>query len=130
MGIWLHSCVLQTSWESTENREVNSFHFVLMRYTAALRNCRDKKRNIYKANEKRQRCNKELGDTRLFANERLDEYCVGNKIRNSQRERSHLCIPHFYFCKSVIVIKKLHWDRHLVLRSDYGNTKCSNVQQD
>lgn len=55
---------------------------------------------------------------------------MGNEIRNSQRERSHLYIVLFYFCKSVIVIKELHWDHHLVLKSDYGNTKCNDVQQD
>lgn len=37
---------------------------------------------------------------------------------------------HFYFHIPVIVIKKIHWDHHLVLRSDYGNTKCNAVQQD
>lgn len=43
-------------------------------------------------------------------------------IRNNQRERSHLCIALFYFCKSVKVIMELHWDHHLALTSDYGNT--------
>jgi len=73
-----------------------------------LRNCRDKGRNNYKINEKKQRRNRELGDTRLFTNERLGEYAVGNKIRNSQRERSHLLITRFYFCKTVRAIKKLY----------------------
>lgn len=59
-------------------------------------------------NEKKQRCNRELGDTRLFINERFEEYAVRNKIRNSEKERSHLYILYFYFCKSVIVIRKLH----------------------
>lgn len=59
-------------------------------------------------NEKKQRCNRELEDTRLFINERLEEYALGNKIRNSEKERSHLYIVHFYFCKSVIDIRKLH----------------------
>lgn len=95
-----------------------------------MRSCRDKERNNYKINEKKQRCNRELGDTRVFINERLGEYAVGNKIRNSQRERSRLSIACFYFCKSVIVIKTLHWDHHLVLGSDYGNAKCNAVQQD
>lgn len=79
-------------------------------------------------NEKTQRCNRELEDTRLFINERLEEYALGNKIRNSEKERSHLYIVHFYFCKSVIDIRKLHWDLCLVLRSDYGNAKWIAVQ--
>lgn len=79
-----------------------------------MRSCRDKERNNYKINEKKQRCNRELGDTRLFTNERLGEYAVGNKIRNSQRERSHLCIACFSFCTSVTVIKKLQLDQIMV----------------
>lgn len=59
-------------------------------------------------NEKKQRCNRELGDTRLFINERFEECAVGNKIRNSEMKRSHLYTAHFYFCKSVIVTRKLH----------------------
>lgn len=79
-------------------------------------------------NEKKQRCNRELGDTRLFINERFEECAVGNKIRNSEMKRSHLYTVHFYFCKSVIVTRKLHWDHRLVLRSDYGNAKWIAVQ--
>lgn len=73
-----------------------------------MRSCGDKERNNYMINEKKPRCNRELVDTRLFINARFEEYAVGNKIRNSKKERSHLYTVYFYFCKAMIVIRKLH----------------------
>lgn len=93
-----------------------------------MRSYGDKERKNYIINGKKQRCSRELGDTRLFINEKFEEYAVGNKIRNSEKEKSHLYIVHFYFCKSVIVTRTLHWDQRLVLRSDYGNAKWIAVQ--
>lgn len=46
-----------------------------------MRSCGDKERNNCSINEEKQRCNRELGDTRLFINERFEEYAVGNKIK-------------------------------------------------
>lgn len=37
-------------------------------------------------NEKKQRCNRELVETRVFINERFEEYAVGNKVRNSEKK--------------------------------------------
>lgn len=51
-----------------------------------MRSCSDKERNNYMINEKKQRCNRELVDTRVFINERFEEYAVGNKVRNSEKK--------------------------------------------